>query len=106
MDGWRRDNVETKIKVAWLEDGDQSTRYFHAKASQRRKKNSITKLLDDQGCWKEGEECNLLIINYFSDLFATNGSRNQVAVLSNMESRITTDMNNELAQPFTAVEVS
>ncbi|XP_022841874.1 uncharacterized protein LOC111365549 [Olea europaea var. sylvestris] len=93
-------------RAAWLEQGDQNTRYFHAKASQRRKTNSITKLLDDQGCWQDGGACNRLITNYFSDLFSSTGSRNHAAVLDNLECKLTYDMNIDLIQTFTEIEVS
>ena len=43
---WRQ-----RSKVAWLHDGDRNTRFFHSKASQRRRRNYITKLYDANGGW-------------------------------------------------------
>ncbi|CAI9771184.1 unnamed protein product [Fraxinus pennsylvanica] len=81
-----------RSRATWLEGGDQNTRFFHAKASQRRKTNMITKLLDDQGCWQEGDACNSLIINYYSDLFSSNGLYNQNVVVDKMERKALKEM--------------
>ena len=43
---WRQ-----RSKVAWLRDGDRNTRFFHSTASQRRRRNYITKLHDANGGW-------------------------------------------------------
>lgn len=40
-----------RSRVLWLKDGDNNTRFFHSKASQRRQKNYITGLFDDSGSW-------------------------------------------------------
>lgn len=53
----------------WLLDGDQNTRYFYSKATQRRKKNLINKLKDERGNWHEGEQRDNLIMEYFRQLF-------------------------------------
>lgn len=56
----------------WLRDRDINTKFFHGKASQRRKVNEISKLKDELGVWWRGEEnVEKLLIHYFSDLFTT-----------------------------------
>lgn len=40
-----------RSKALWLAEGDQNTKIFHAKASQRKKKNSSVKIMDDDGYW-------------------------------------------------------
>jgi hypothetical protein len=44
---WRQ-----RAKENWLKNGNQNTKYFHAYASQRSKKNDITEVLD-----KDGRSC-------------------------------------------------
>ena len=40
-----------RAKVQWLKDGDRNTMFFHSKASQRRRKNYIKGLYDNNGQW-------------------------------------------------------
>lgn len=108
-----------KCKLGWIERNScrnkclellglkkvTSTRVI-SKAFQRRRTNAITKPLNDRSCWQEGEACNHLIVNYFSDLCSSIGLRNQATILENMECKLTPDINNELIQPFTATEIS
>lgn len=43
-----------RAKVHWLKEGDLNTKYFHHKASQRRRKNSIYKIADSDGnIWQD-----------------------------------------------------
>ncbi|GLT46072.1 hypothetical protein SLA2020_198580 [Shorea laevis] len=38
-----------RSRVQWLQEGDKNTSFFHTRASERRKKNVITELLDEGG---------------------------------------------------------
>ena len=40
-----------RSRVAWVKDGDKNTRFFHTKATQRRRMNSIKGLFDEAGKW-------------------------------------------------------
>lgn len=48
---WRQ-----RSRAMWLRDGDKNTKFFHGKASQRRKVNHISKLKDSNGVWWRGDE--------------------------------------------------
>jgi hypothetical protein len=48
--------VETMSRITWLAAGDKSTRFFHLRTSQRRKKNCISKLKKLDGQFIESEE--------------------------------------------------
>ncbi|MCI25873.1 hypothetical protein A2U01_0047064, partial [Trifolium medium] len=43
------DYWKQRAKTHWLRDGDANTKFFHAIASTRKKKNSITKLSNAEG---------------------------------------------------------
>lgn len=45
-----------RAHVKWLQSGDRNTAFFHAFASERKKRNTIKKLKNDEGNCVEGEE--------------------------------------------------
>lgn len=64
---WRQ-----KSRAVWLKEGDKNTKFFHGKASQRKKVNEILKLRDEHGGWWKGEEdVERLLVNYYSELFTS-----------------------------------
>ncbi|XP_074318255.1 uncharacterized protein LOC141655056 [Silene latifolia] len=48
---WRQ-----RSRALWLRDGDRNTTFFHNKATDRRSKNHISKLKDDAGIVRSGDE--------------------------------------------------
>lgn len=55
----------------WLKNGDdRNTKFFHAFASERRRRNGIKKLVkEDGGVVVEEKELHELITNFYKDLF-------------------------------------
>lgn len=100
---WRQ-----RSRALWLKSGDQNTKYFHYKASARRKKNEIKGLIDDAGFWQE-DECVVqdLIIKYFSELFTSSQPEAEFIdhILEVVETKISTEINNHLLVEFTCEEV-
>jgi hypothetical protein len=43
-------------RIEWLKEGDRNTKFFHRKASGRKKKNRIAKLLNHDGSFLTDEE--------------------------------------------------
>ncbi|TXG58190.1 hypothetical protein EZV62_016019 [Acer yangbiense] len=71
------DNRNQK-KTNWLEAGDRNSRYFHEKATSRRKKNLIDKLVDAKGSVQSGEDRLAGVIKeYFSTIFKSSSPSNQ-----------------------------
>ena len=93
----------------WLKQGDKNTKFFHSKASSRKRKNKIWGIENDQGNWTEDdEEVEKQICGYFTNLFSTsNPTQDQLeAVLKGLNPKVSNAMNEELDQPFTEEEVT
>ncbi|XP_042950144.1 uncharacterized protein LOC122282259 [Carya illinoinensis] len=95
-----------RSKALWIQAGDQNSRYFHSKASHRKKKNTIKRLQDEQNQWKEGRDMEELVVNYFQQLFSSSEERDHTEFVASVESKVTSRMNEELKKPFTAAEVN
>lgn len=100
---WRQ-----RSKAVWLKEGDRNTRYFHAKASSKKRKNTIDSLLDINNQWRE----DILDIenefsNYFTTLFtsSTPSQLNVELALQSLEPKVTAEMNSELDKEFSPEEI-
>jgi hypothetical protein len=95
-----------RAHVHWLEKGDRNTKYFHAQATERKKKNTIKKLKGDDGVVVEGEEgLKALISNNFSSLFTPMAGADIQRVLEWVMPRVTSEMNDFLASEYSEEEV-
>ncbi|KAL9677317.1 hypothetical protein QQ045_005545 [Rhodiola kirilowii] len=101
---WRQ-----RSRVEWLKEGDSNTKYFHSRASQRRKRNTVNKIKDSNGSWitDEIEMCKEAV-NYFSNIFTTSYQGNEVnweESLSIIDSSNSSEQSEFLRAPFTQSEV-
>jgi exonuclease III len=100
---WRQ-----RSRVAWMQDGDQNTRFFHAQCNQRRKTNFISGLLDSDGCWQTDQmKVADLAVEYFRNIFTSSQPQSAVidSCLWGVERVVTQDMNDALLQEFSEEEV-
>ncbi|KAL5739500.1 hypothetical protein ACOSQ2_028680 [Xanthoceras sorbifolium] len=59
-----------RSRVDWLLAGDKNSKFFHRRATARKKKNMISSLVDDRGIRRESEQgMSNVVFDYFSDLF-------------------------------------
>ncbi|KAL5567359.1 hypothetical protein UlMin_030523 [Ulmus minor] len=96
---WRQ-----RSRIEWLAHGDRNSKYFHHKAAERSRKNRITGLFSNAGDWNTDPGKMLGIISdYFQDIFLSSSPSTSdfASVLSCVNPKVTTDMNNQLLRPFT-----
>ncbi|XP_024038343.1 uncharacterized protein LOC112097373 [Citrus clementina] len=97
-----------RSRADWLKGGDKNTKFFHHKASSRKKKNRIWGIENAAGNWIENAEGVEFEFNkYFTNLFTTSKpNQDQIAAaLSGISRRVSTEMNESLEMPFTPEEV-
>ncbi|XP_022558258.1 uncharacterized protein LOC111206163 [Brassica napus] len=95
-----------KSRVFWLREGDRNTKFFHALTKQRRARNKITQLLDENGNIVEDEEGLVAIAtSYFRQNFESSNPEKIEEALAQVPTTITGDMNANLTAPVSEWEV-
>uniref|UniRef100_A0A803P3V6 Reverse transcriptase n=1 Tax=Cannabis sativa TaxID=3483 RepID=A0A803P3V6_CANSA len=97
-----------RSRALWLAHGDRNTKYFHHKASQRKKKNTIKGLFDEQMKWcTSGSEIEEILVNYYSNLFTSSRpSLNMEDILNqSVPCCLSFQDNNLLLEDFTKEDV-
>ncbi|XP_074314076.1 uncharacterized protein LOC141649280 [Silene latifolia] len=98
---WRQ-----RSRALWLKDEDKNTKFFHTRAGERKQKNFIAKLIDDQGVTRSGNEVVALVANsYFQELFTSSNSEVPDDILRGIEQRVTDEMNGILRREYCEEEV-
>lgn len=89
-----------------LRDGDKNTSYFHTKASNRRKRNRLKGLEDVHGFKQKSQEgMKSIVLNYFSDLFATSRPKISIDQVDFIKEKSSEDMVAMLSRPYSCEEV-
>ena len=86
-----------RSKVQWLGLGDRNTNYFHTRASDRRRKNTISCIMEKEGNWHDSIDG---IVEY-SSTYLTRISE----VLDIIPTKVTKEMNQLLIKEFTREEI-
>ncbi|KAL9675565.1 hypothetical protein QQ045_003767 [Rhodiola kirilowii] len=98
-----------RSRALWLSQGDKNTKYFHARASHRRKRNWITILRDNQGILHSDQKVVLSIAaEYFQKIFQTSIDADSSwwrDRLNSIASVVTDEMNERLLADITEEEV-
>ena len=98
---WRQRSI-----ILWLKDGDKNTRFFHSKASQRRRRNYITRLHDGNGNWcTNQQQIRDTIVDFYTNLFTSNIPDHLEEVIDVIPKVVTAEMNASLTSEFIALEV-
>lgn len=77
-----------------LRDGDKNISYFHHKANNRKKRNTVRRLNDANGNWREDEkEMVHIVYDYFSTMLSTSFPTGFMDALVGMEGKVQDDDN-------------
>ena len=80
---------QQRSRITWLTAGDRNTRFFHLRASQRRRKNSITKLKRPDGqMTEELQEMGDLISTFYKELYTSEGTEDLASVLNTVPAKV------------------
>ena len=97
---------QQRSHVHWMVSGDQNSSYFHNRASQQFRRNSITELKDSQGRLASSEEeVSGMIIDYYKKLFTSSNPHNIEEVVQFTNQVVSDEMNNCLTRDSSKVEV-
>ena len=95
-----------RARANWLKHGDRNTNFFQHFASSRKKRNTVTGQVDEEGVQHEdGDTMHLMVQNYFSHLFQSELNGVNSSVLNVVRWKVTPDMNRSLLADFSAEEV-
>ncbi|CAA0837766.1 Unknown protein, partial [Striga hermonthica] len=98
---WRQ-----KARNQWLKEGEQNSKFFHALTIQRRKTNAITRLVDDNNILRETDEkIQDCVVDFYSQLFSTDGFRGDAGILNLIPQTISCDLNDSLICPVEEEEI-
>ncbi|MCH82709.1 endonuclease/exonuclease/phosphatase family protein [Trifolium medium] len=94
-----------RAKIYWLREGDTNSRFFHATASAKKRRNEINKLQNEAGevVQQQHEMCDIAK-TYFEKLFSSS-HRNSNMDLRYIEPCITEAQNDQLLSPFQVREI-
>nr|XP_011463540.1 PREDICTED: uncharacterized protein LOC105351282 [Fragaria vesca subsp. vesca] len=90
---------QQRAKVMWLVDGDQNTSYFHQKVCNRKRKNTIKGLFNEEGVWcSRDSELEEIVLGYYGSLFTTSSPKNMDIFASLFQLVVTSTINEELKE--------
>lgn len=95
-----------KVRVQWLREGDNNSKFFHACTTQKRKTNRLVQLEKELGGWCEDDEKIVgEISTYYSDLFSSEDGGGWEEKENGINVTITDFMNSHLVKPVADSEI-
>ena len=86
-----------RSSALWIKYGDRNTKFFHATANNRQRKNRIEGICDLEGRWREGgEEVEDVILKYFIEIYSTTFPTEFEASLGAVDRTVSEAMNAKL----------
>lgn len=99
--------LRQRAKRKWYKEGDRNTKFFHACASQLRKKNSIHIILEENREWTEDSDIATTFCKFFTQLYTSSfPSHSDIEECTKLlEPRITDSMASDFNRNFIREEV-
>ena len=73
----------------WLKVGDKNTTFFHTKASNRFRRNTISRVLDSNNVWQEdADQIGQTFVDYFEQLFFSSRPRVESELIDAVHSKV------------------
>uniref|UniRef100_A0A803QHF5 Reverse transcriptase domain-containing protein n=1 Tax=Cannabis sativa TaxID=3483 RepID=A0A803QHF5_CANSA len=97
-----------RSRVNWLKAGDKNTRYFHNRASTRKRTNFIKSLtLDDDSQITNLNDITSSFVQFYTELFASQGTNPDAMCIATqgLSKQLTPNQSAFLTSPFTFHEV-
>ena len=96
---------QLRSRVQWLQSGDKNTKFFHGVSTQRKRRNFIKGLKDENGTWQENEEVvSGMLIEFYANLFTSSTPGNLEQILEGIQPVVTEEKQIKLAKPFVEEE--
>ncbi|CAH9144102.1 unnamed protein product [Cuscuta epithymum] len=94
-----------RAKEFWLKEGDINSRFFHNAIKQRRRRNTMAGLRQNDGVWiTDRGDMSTIVHNYFDELFK-NDDHGQPKHIRGEFCQVTAEQNLALLKPICPEEV-
>ena len=95
-----------RSRADWLKRWDMNTSYFHSRATQRNKRNFISKLLLEDGSMvTDNKQIGERLVKYFKQIFKSTLATNFDQILQGIDTKVILAMNSDLIREYTTDEV-
>ena len=83
-----------RSKVQWLGLGDRNTKYLHTRASNRRRRNAISCIMDENGNWHDLIDGIAEVgMSYFKNIYSSSYPTRISEVLDTIPTKVVEEMN-------------
>jgi hypothetical protein len=90
-----------RSRADWLQHGDKNTKFFHMKANQRKKKNTIKGIWDNQGVLQTThEKIEETLLEHFQLLFQSQPTQQINETVHMVKDKLNNEMRNFLSVEF------